>query len=297
MAPVDATPDAAALRSRVVPAAMTNGTTLHYEVDGDRRPCIVLHGGLGLDHLVYRRTLEPLTDTLQLVYFDHRGNGRSASVDLATVTMEQLADDVAALADGLELERFLVFGHSYGGFVAQEFALRHHDRVDGLILVDTTPGQLGRDESPDNDQGPPPPPEFMAHMSSVPDTDDDVAAGMIGLLPYYLHSLDPTDVAPLLDGTIYRADVMARGFEVLAGWSSFDRLGEITAPTLLLAGRHDVVTSVPQSYRIARRLADAEVVVLEHSGHFPWLEEPDAFFAAVRDWIGRKLPDLAPRRR
>jgi proline iminopeptidase len=278
-----------------VPAATTNGTTLHYEVDGDRRPCVVLHGGLGVDHQVYRRTLEPLTDTLQLVYVDHRGNGRSAPVDMATVTMEQLADDVAALADELGLERFLVLGHSYGGFIAQEFALRHHDRLDGLILVATTPGQLGRDESPGDEQGPPPPPEFLALASSSPDTDDEVAAGMIGLLPYYLHSLEPVDVAPLLEGTIYRADVTARGFEVLAGWSSFDRLGDITAPTLLLAGRHDVFTSVPQSYRIARRLADAEVVVLEQSGHFPWLEEPDACFAAVRDWVGRKLRNVNPR--
>jgi proline iminopeptidase len=199
-----------------MPVVVTNGTTLHYEVDGDRRPCVVLHGGLGLDHVVYRRTLEPLTDTLQLVYVDHRGNGQSASGDLATVTIEQLADDVAALADALGLERFLLFGHSYGGFVAQEFALRHPDRVEALILVDTTPGQLGRDESADDEQGPPMPPELVAQMSSFPATDDELATGMTALLPYYFHAL-------------------------------------------------------------------------EHSGHFPWIEEPDTFFATVRHWIGRKL--------
>ena len=57
--------------------ASINGTTLHYEADGHGPPCLVLHGGLGLDHIVYRRTLTPLTEHLRLVYVDHRGNGRS----------------------------------------------------------------------------------------------------------------------------------------------------------------------------------------------------------------------------
>jgi len=96
-------------------------------------------------------------------------------------------------------------------------------------------------------------------------------------------------VAPLLDGTIYSAAAMARGFEVLAGWSSVDRLATITCPTLLIAGRHDVFTSFPQSYRIARRMPDAEVVVLEESGHFPWLEQPAEFFGVVTDWLATPL--------
>jgi pimeloyl-ACP methyl ester carboxylesterase len=89
------------------------------------------------------------------------------------------------------------------------------------------------------------------------------------------------------DGAIYSVAAMARGFEVLASWSSVDRLATITCPTLLVVGRHDVFASFPQSYRIARHLPDAEVVVLEDSGHFPWIEEPDTFFIAVTDWLGR----------
>jgi proline iminopeptidase len=78
---------------------------------------------------------------------------------------------------------------------------------------------------------------------------------------------------------------MVRGFEVLASWSSVDRLAGIVAPTLVLGGRHDVFTAWPQAHRIASRIPGAEVVVFEESGHFPWIEEPDRFFAVVRDWL------------
>jgi pimeloyl-ACP methyl ester carboxylesterase len=78
---------------------------------------------------------------------------------------------------------------------------------------------------------------------------------------------------------------MRRGFEELARWSAVDRLHEVTSPVLLVAGRHDAFTAWPQSERIASRLNDADVVILERSGHFPWLEEPDSFFAAVEDWL------------
>jgi proline iminopeptidase len=79
---------------------------------------------------------------------------------------------------------------------------------------------------------------------------------------------------------------MVRGFEVLAGWSSVDRLPRVRTPTLVLAGRHDVFTAWPQAHRIAARIPGAEVVVFDESGHFPWLEERDRFFPLVERWLG-----------
>lgn len=268
-----------------MPTAAVNDTVLHFESDGTGPPWMVVHGGLGVDHLIYRRTLVPLADSFRVVLFDQRGNGRSTPVDLATVTIEQLADDVAALADTLGLDRFSVLGHSYGGFVAQEFALRHPGRLDRLVLVATTPGGLGASESPDDDQGPPPPDELLSLLAAPPATDEEMGAMMYRLLPFYFPKADAESIAALFEGTVFRAGVLRRGFEVLSRWSSVDRLGSIAAPTLVLVGSHDVFTSVPQSFRISRRIPDATTLVFEHSGHFPWIEEPDAFFAALRDWL------------
>ena len=85
---------------------------------------------------------------------------------------------------------------------------------------------------------------------------------------------------------------MIRGFEVLAGWSAVDRLHANAAPTLVPAGRHDPVTSWPQSVRIASRIPGAELVAFEASGHMPWLDEPDRFFDVVIDWLDRTLLEM-----
>ena len=257
---------------------------------GDASTILTMHGGLGFDHTYMRRGFDRLaSDDRRVVFYDHRGNGRSDDAPADSITIEQLADDAAALLDHLGVERATALGHSYGGFVAQEFALRHPDRLDKLVLADTTPGQLGANESPDDTEpGPPTPDEWIALMSQLPANDDEFAAGFPAIAPFYLHDRGDAMLARLdaaKDGTILRVAPMIRGFEVLATWSSVDRLSAIDAPTLLLVGRHDVHTSWPQSTRIARRMPNAEVVIFENSAHFPWIEEPDAFYAALESFL------------
>ena len=272
-----------------MPELAVNGTTIWYERDGVGTPCLVLHGGLGVDHTFYRRTLQPLTESLDLVFLDHRGNGRSGRPAIDTITIEQLADDAAAVARELGFEQALVFGHSYGGFVAQELTLRHPDLVRALMLIDTTPGQLGTGETEDDYRGEPPPPGVMEAFSQLPETDEQMAAGMPAIVPWYLHRANVDDAISLFDQTIYSRDAMVQGFVSLASWSSVDRLPTISVPTLVTAGRHDLFTSAPQADRIADRIPQAERVVFEESGHMPWLDEPDAFFAAVNGWLDRVL--------
>ncbi len=182
----------------------------------------------------------------------------------------------------------MVIGHSYGGFIAQELAIRAPTSVRALVLLCTTAGQLGTGEQP-APAGPPVPAEFVEMLSSKPETDEQLAAAMSDLAPAYVHRADPSVLRSLMEGTVFSASAMRRGFDVLADWSSVDRLGSITAPTLVVAGRHDPFTSWPQAYRIANRVPNAELVVFEHSAHFPWLDEPDLFFATISDWLRRRL--------
>jgi proline iminopeptidase len=124
-------------------------------------------------------------------------------------------------------------------------------------------------------------------MNAEPAPDDDLATSMGRMLPYYLHQRDVDEVRSFMADTVWSEDAMTRGFEVLATWSSVDRLETISCPTLVIAGRHDVFTSFPQAHRIGRRVRGATVEVLEHSAHFPWLDEPDVFFPLVLDWLAR----------
>ena len=269
-----------------MPTVEVNGVGLHIEEVGSGPPALVLHGGLGVDQQMYR-DLDPLSDVLRLVYVDHRGNGQSGGT-LDTMTMAQWAADAAELARRIGGdEGALVIGHSYGGFIAQELLVSHPDSVRGAVLVTTTPGQLGEGEEP-APEGPPVPEEFVRMLAEVPGSDDELARTWRQLAPAYVHRAPIEGLLAALDRVRFSVAAMARGFEELAVWSSVDRLARVAVPVLLVAGRHDPFTAWPQSERIARRLPDAEVVVLENSGHVPWLDEPDAFFSTVTDWLHRR---------
>ncbi len=267
-------------------AIEVDGALLHVAETGNGPTALVLHGGLGLDHTMYR-TLDPLGERLRLVFVDHRGNGRSTG-DLATATMDRWAADVVAVAEAVAPgERVIVIGHSYGGFIAQEAMISYPDRIRATVLLATTPGQLGDGEEPSQD-GPPMPDEVAALLAAVPGTDEEFADLMFRLAPAYLHRAPVDELRSAMARTEFRSPAMARGVQVLSTWSSVDRLASVAMPVLVVAGRHDVFAAWPQSDRIARRLPDADTIVLEQSGHFPWIDEPEVFFPAVTGWMERR---------
>ena len=120
--------------------ATINGTEIFYEVVGQGRPIMLMHGGLGLDHTYFRPWLDPLSNEFQLNYFDFSGHGRSPRPEgFDGVTHTTWVDEADGLREHLGFERIVLFGHSYGGFLAMEYALRHPERLDGLILSCTGP--------------------------------------------------------------------------------------------------------------------------------------------------------------
>ena len=104
------------------------------------RPVVfLLHGGPGSDHSGFKPGFDPLSDVAQLVFYDHRGGGRSDKDKSENWNLDQWADDLRGLIDVLGVERPIVLGVSFGGFVAQNYAIRHPDRLHKLILVSTIP--------------------------------------------------------------------------------------------------------------------------------------------------------------
>jgi proline iminopeptidase len=272
-----------------MPAVDTDTGPLWCEETGEGPALLVVHGGPGLHHRLYR-SLDPLAAGCRLVFWDHRGHGRSAPLPPGDVDMALFADDAVRVADALGLDRFAVFGHSFGGWVAQELALRHPDRVDALILAATTPGQLGSTESADDDQGAPPPPEVLELLSRAPADDAELIDIYSRLAPHFLRAVDPAVITGELDPALVSADSMIRVFDALSRWSAVDRLPGLRCPTLVLAGGHDVFCSPEQLARIAARVPGAELATFEDSGHFMWLEEPDRFFPLVSGWLKRVAP-------
>src|SRR6266581_1536949 len=103
------------------------------------RPTIVMvHGGPGADHTFYKEWYASLAEIAQVVYYDHRGNGRSEDGPRERWNLDQWADDLRALCEALGIEKPIVFGASFGGFVALNYALRHPDHPARLVLSSTT---------------------------------------------------------------------------------------------------------------------------------------------------------------
>ena len=276
-----------------MPEVEVNGTTLFYERVGSGLPCIALHGGLGFDHTYLRRSFGPLEDVIEFIYVDQRGNGRSGRPPLETITMQQLADDVGAFARAIGLERFALLGHSFGGFVALEFATTHPERLTHLFLLDTSPGafeptdaELG--ERPDPSTVDPAAREGVQKMfGELPGSDDEFTARIPEIVPAYLHRLEPAPLLATMADTIVDTKTLVRGFEFLPQWSVAEKLGRITCPALVTCGRYDLLTTPECSKRLSTAIPHATLAWFEEAGHFPWIEEPDAFFAAVKSFVAR----------
>jgi pimeloyl-ACP methyl ester carboxylesterase len=125
-----------------------NGARLYVDVEGsglvadgptmrEKPTLVLLHGGPGFDHSGFKPAFSQLSDIAQIVYVDHRGSGRSIGDDPATWNLAQWGDDVKGLCDALGIVRPIVYGVSFGGFVAQSYATRHPEHPSKLILTST----------------------------------------------------------------------------------------------------------------------------------------------------------------
>ncbi len=117
-----------------MPTIETNGVETHYERRGEG-PSVVFVHGLGWDHRSWSPQLAALEDEYDLVAYDYRGHGETAGGP-SVRSIEQLADDLHDLVEGLDIDRPVLCAHSYGGLVAAEYAVRYPDAVRGIVLAD-----------------------------------------------------------------------------------------------------------------------------------------------------------------
>lgn len=270
--------------------ATVNGTDLYYEIVGEGRPILVMHGGLGLDHTYFRPWLDPLADHFQVIYFDTSGNGRSPRPDgFEGVTHETWVEEADALRAHLGHDRMILFGHSYGSFLGMEYALRHADRLDGLVLVSAAPALDYPEIVVANAQRRGTPEQVTAVIEglSQPAASDEAFRKIWNtLVPLYYNHFDPELAADIDRRTIYSAGAFNHAFGVcVPTYNVESRLHEIATPALLLTGRQDWITPPEQGERINSRLQHSELVIFEESGHFPFIEEQKAFLQIVTNWL------------
>jgi proline iminopeptidase len=237
------------------------GTTLAYHDWGRGRPLVSLHGGLGVDaaYLQVPGILGLAGDGRRVLLYDQRGHGASGRSAPVEYTHARWGEDLRELAVALGLDRFALLSHSYGGFLALEFAVRHPQLLTALVLVGTSAGPVPAVPPPvADDTGLR---EFFRgrwpHFFAVPDKHWEVFERLT-------FSREPFEAA-------FRRE--------LPRYDLRERVAGLAVPTLLVAGGEDPYRADLEW--LAGRLPRSRLVVLPGVGHLPFLEEPEAFRAAV----------------
>jgi proline iminopeptidase len=282
--------------------ASIRGTRIYFDVEGmglvpdgpvmrARPAAMVIHGGPGSDHTGLKPGFSPLAARLQLIYFDHRGQGRSDPADPATYTLDENVEDMEALRRHLGLGPIVSIGTSYGGMVAMAHAARHPDAVSHLVLIVTAAhgGFIPRAQALVRDRG-------TAEQQSVCEKLWEGAFRSAEEMRHYYSVMGPMyarrhDDAAAEAGrlrTTHSPEALNRAFGPTGFLRTFDlrpELPRIAVPTLVLAGRHDWICPPEYSEEIASLIPHADLRVFEHSSHSIRSDEPEAMVDAILGFL------------
>ena len=260
-----------------MPEVQVNGTTLHYLLEGPAGAPVVCFGhGQALDLSTWDAQVPALTDRYRMLRLDLRGHGGSPVPD-DPFSIEDLASDIVGLLDTLDIEKNHYVGTSLGGFIGFALALEHQDRLASLTLV-ATQGALPQERA-----------ERVREAAGVTRT-----AGMADYAEAMMHrwlrdgfeEQEPDAFARLCHMVAASSgEGYAKSSDTSVAMNFDDRLADITTPTLVVAGDEDVATPPERMALYRDEIAGAEMVVIEESGHFPNLEQPAAFNAALRRFL------------
>ncbi len=279
-----------------------NGTELFFDVAGSeldaatdfrQKPTlIILHGGPGFDHTYFRPWLDPISGFARLIYIDQRGCGRSQRHSHEYYQLGIMADDIVLFCKALDIERPIVLGQSFGGFVALSIAHRHPDFPAGIILFDTSPawtdgydldalermvgGERGKELR-----------EIAYRESTGQATEAELKRFEQDIMPLYWHQgykqeyIDAMYKNPLvnMDIAMYMMGTLSKEYDLRP------HLPEIKIPALILQGRYDWVTPMAGAEEMAQKIPNAQLHIFEHSGHMVFMEEQEELVSVIKQWI------------
>ena len=257
----------------------TRGITFEYEDVGNGTPLLLIHG-FPLDHNMWRSQIEGLQAAARLIAPDLRGVGYSGDAP-EVMAMDDYAADLHALLHSLNIEQVILCGLSMGGYIALAFLAKQPEAVRGLILANTRAGADGE------------PAREARYANAKKALDEGVSSIVEAMLPKmlteatldhrptlrtYVHTMmarqQPGGVAAALRGMAARPD---RG----------EWIKSINVPTLIITSSQDALIPPGESEIMARAIAGSRLVILPEAAHLSNMENPDAFNAAVREFIGK----------
>lgn len=264
-----------------MPKIRVSDIDMYYEVHGKGEPLLLIMG-LGSDLTSWILQIPDFSKKYQVIAFDNRGVGRTDAPDMP-YSIAMMADDTIGLLDALGIERAHILGLSMGGMIAQELALKYPRRVKRLVLAATAAGPYAWG---------------MHLLGSM------LRLAQEGVAPETLTSLrvswlftdkffeNPALVRTVIDTMLANphpqpVHAYARQFAAANEHDTRRRIGQITAPTLVIVGRKDILLPVKMSEELAAGIPSSELVVLEGGGHGFLVEIAGKFNQAVMDFLAK----------
>jgi pimeloyl-ACP methyl ester carboxylesterase len=263
-------------------------------IDGPRlveKPTLIMmHGGPGFDHARMRPDFDHFADMAQVLYIDHRGNGRSQPSDPRTWSLDQWGDDVKGLCDALGIEKPIVFGQSFGGMVAQSYLIRHPGHAAGVVVSSSAarmdfPSTFAFFERKGGVEARAIAERFWANLG-----DQDFADYSRVCMPLYATAppIDPDQKNRSITNLQMMRHFSAKGGEIHR-MDFRSALAQAACPVLVLGGREDPITPPHLSEEIAAHLpkGSTELALFDGCGHGPFRDAPARVWPVVRHWMAR----------
>lgn len=290
--------------------ACIRDTEIYFDVDGagllpdgsqicERPKVFVAHGGPGRDHFQLKLALRPLAQRFQLIYFDHRGQGRSGRGDETRYTLDENVEDMEALRQHLGVGPIVSIGTSYGGMVAMAHAARYPHAVSHLILAVTAAhsGFISLAKAKVVQLGTP---EQIALFDDLLggrlDTVDKLRRYFEVMASLYSRRYNPAQTRAALERAILAPAPLNRALAPDGFLRKFDLRGElrsISAPTLVVAGRYDWICPPELSEEIQAHIPGSNLRILEESSHLVVVDEPERLMSAISCFVAEKGPTVA----
>ena len=266
-----------------MPQVKSNGINIHYEEQGSGDPLLLIMG-FTVSSIGWHWNIPAFAQDFRTIAFDNRGVGRSEKPDVP-YSMSMFADDTVGVLDALGIERAHVFGISMGGMIAQEFTLRYPQRVKTLTLGCTSCGGQNTVMSKDADVV-----NMLGNIASVDVQEAALIMTKVAVTPWFLQKRMNVLIELNQLSVQYPTPkhAMVRQMEAILGHDTYERLPQITAPTLVITGKQDGLVPPENSVTLSQRIPNADLAILANASHLFNIELPGATVDTVKEFIQRR---------
>jgi len=279
--------------------AKIRDTKIYFDIEGlglvpdgskmrERPTAFLIHGGPGADHTSFKPLFSSLTDQLQLVYYDLRGQGRSARDNKDTYTFENNVEDLEALRQYLGLEKIILIGGSYGGMVALGYGIKYPQNLQGLIVMATAPSYhcIPKAQAFLAEKGTPEQRAIAQYLWDGNFKDENHLRKYFELTaPLYSLTFNPKSPNNF-KRTILSVDAINVAFRTF--FKSFDlrdQLHKITAPSLIIGAKEDWICAPEFSEEIAQKIPNSTLRMFENCGHLIRADQPEKLMFEISQFL------------